>query len=218
MKNRNLIFLFTIIVAFGITLAGCDSQLTGSTDVPESIQPDRGLTAAPGNKSGGAGETFGFYVFEIECFLDDDLECDKADGELIFRRNTANNTFSWRLKTSAFDAGHSHTIWIGNFDGIGFGNDGGWGAGGVVGGNGQFTASGNHCVWALNEDDQNGFTGGFRPGTPPDCDMVDVTETIWFFVLDHGDWEPGDMLSRWDPTNGTGNPLVLESTLFTVIP
>ena len=215
MKNRNLIFLFMVIVAFGITLAGCDSQLTGSTDLPESIQPDRALNAAPGNKAGGAGESFGLYEFELPCFFEQ-KDC-KENGKLIFRRNTANNTFSWRLKSSAFTAVHSYTIWIGNFDGIGFGNDGGWGAGGIVGGNGQFTAAGNHCVWPLDEDG-DGSTGGFRPGTPPVCDMVDVTETIWFFVLDHGEWEPGDMLSRWDPTNGTGDPDVLESTLFTVIP
>ena len=209
MKNRKLIFLYTIMIAFGITLAGCDSEITSSADGPESIQPDRAVTGAPGHSSARAGESFEL----VNLFTGE-----KADGELTFRRKASNGTFTWQLKTSAFESGHAYTVWIGNFDGTGLGNDGGWGAGGIVGGNGRFTASGNHCVWALDQSDPSGLTGGFRPGTKPDCDMVDVTEPIFFFVLDHGEWEPGDMLARWDPTSGTGDPSVLEGILFAFIP
>jgi len=209
MKNRKLIFLYTIIIAFGVTLAGCDSDITSSSDGPESIQPDRSVTAAPGSESARTSESIDL----LNLFTNE-----KADGKLTIRKKAAKGTFTWQLKTSAFDAGHAYTVWIGNFDGTGLGNDGGYGAGGVVGGNGMFRASGNHCVWPLDQDDPTGLTGGFQPGTSPDCDMVDVTETIFFFILDHGEWEPGDMLARWDPTSGTGDPTVLEGILFAVIP
>jgi hypothetical protein len=200
MKNRKLIFLYTIMIAFGITLAGCDSEITSSSDEQESIQPDSS-----------------FVLFDLFT-CDEDQNCEEADGELVFLRNKSNNTFSWQLKTSAFDAGHAYTVWIGNFDENGLGNNGGWGAGWIVDVNGQFTAAGDHCVWPLDQDDPSGLSGGFRPGTPPDCNMVDTTEPIWFYVLDHGDWEPGDMLALWDPTSGTGDPGVLEGILFSFIP
>lgn len=208
MKSRKLIFLYTIIIAFGIALAGCDSEITSSSDGSESIQSDLAAPAAPGSESARTSESFDL----LNLFTNE-----KEDGELTFRRK-ANGTFSWQLKTSAFDTGHAYTVWIGNFAGTGLGNDGGYGAGGIVGGNGKFTASGNHCVWPLDQEDLSGLTGGFRPGTPPDCEMVDLTKTIFFFVLDHGEWEPGDMLARWDPTSGTGDPGVLEGILFAVIP
>jgi len=203
MKNRKLIFLYTIIIAFGITLAGCDSDVTSSSDGPESIQPDLSVPAAPGSESARTNETYDLVNF---------FTGKKANGELIFRRKSSNSTFSWQLKTSAFDSGDAYTVWIGNFPN--FDNDGGWGAGGIVGGNGQFTASGNHCVWPL----ETFVTGGFRPGVKPDCDMVDLNEPVWFFVLDHGEWEPGDMLARWDPTSGTGDESALDGVLFAFIP
>lgn len=64
----------------------------------------------------------------------------------------------------------------------------------------EITASGTHCIWPLDTF----FDGGFRPGDPPDCDKIDVEGPITFFLLDHGEWESGDMLDRWDPTGTVG--------------
>jgi len=203
MKNKKLIILSVLIIAAGITFAGCDSEITSSVDNPESIQPGQPVTnMAKGQSS---------HVSEIQSLINFNTG-QAVDGEVVLKRRLKNNTFSWQLKTSAFDAGNAYTVWIGNFPN--FDNGGGWGAGGIVGGNGKFTASGNHCVWPL----ETFSTGGFRPGAKSDCNMVDLEQPIWFFVLDHGDWEPGDMLARWDPTSGTGDESVLGKVLFAFFP
>lgn len=122
-----------------------------------------------------------------------------AEGMVTLRRNPKNNTLSWKLNASGvegapgFEKGNAYTVWIEGDPGAG------WGSGGVIGGNGEVTASGNHCVWDL----VSFWDGGFRPGKKANCDAFDVTEPIAFFVLDHGEWESGDMLERWDPD---GNP------------
>jgi len=48
--------------------------------------------------------------------------------------------------------------------------------------------------------------------------MIDVSGPIFFFVLDHEEWEPGDMLARWDPTSGTGDLGVLGGVVFGSFP
>lgn len=120
-----------------------------------------------------------------------------AGGTVTLHRRPGNNTMSWELRASELAVGHAYTVWVGNFDDPALTN-GGWGAGGLVGGGGQVIAASNHCVWPLVT-----FTdGGFQPGTSPDCDKIDVEAGISFFLIDHEDWKPGDMMERWDPDGG----------------
>jgi len=202
--------MLALVAGSTLALAACEEGPTAppAPDGPGATsQLEAAATRAAGNPA--ARETADLMVFFGNVQGD--------PGEVVLRRRPGNDTFSWRLKSSAFAPGHAYTVWIGNFGGTGAGEDGGWGSGGIVGGNGQFTAAGNHCLWSLDQTEAGlGLSGGFRPGTPPDCDRVDVTEPIFFFVLDHGDWEPGDMLERWDPTGGTNDPGTLEGILFAV--
>lgn len=134
---------------------------------------------------------------------DIDLE-ENAGGMVTLHRRPANNTMSWELKAAGLNAGHAYTVWVGNWldeEGNFDDSEGGWGAGGLMGGDGRVTAAGNHCIWLLVTFD----TGGFRPGDSPECAEIDVEKPIIFFVLDHREWEPGDMMHRWDPTGGTGD-------------
>lgn len=123
-----------------------------------------------------------------------------VDGTVRLSRRVKNNTFNWNLRASGMDPGHAYTVWIGNFTESS--HDGGWGTGGLVGGSGKINASGNHCLWELVTFSD----GGFRPGKKASCDLVDVEGPVTFFLLDHGDWEPGDVFERWDPTGGTPDP------------
>lgn len=120
-------------------------------------------------------------------------------GSVTLTRNTRNGTLNWRLEATgvrpgaALEPGNAFTVWVGNFtQGPA---DGGWGSGGVVGGSGSVTTGGNHCVWDLITF----WDGGFRPGEKPNCERVRLDEPMAIFLLDHGEWEPGDMLERWDP-------------------
>lgn len=115
------------------------------------------------------------------------------ESSVSLARNLRNGNLNWQLKASGLTPGNAYTVWIGNFPK--FDDDGGWGSGGLVGGSGQVTAAGNHCVWDLVSFSE----GGFRPGTKPNCERIRVNEQVWFFLLDHGEWEPGDILERWDP-------------------
>lgn len=63
----------------------------------------------------------------------------------------------------------------------------------MVGGSGSITTAGNHCVHQL---DPSGLTGGFEPGTPPNCDLIDADGDISFFLVDHDEWTPGDQSAR----------------------
>jgi len=201
--------LFSCLLILLVTLAGCDSSITN----PEQKQQAEGLelkeNRAYKNNNSNKETASLLNLFDPAA---------GAFGEVVMQRRPGNNTMSWRLKTSAFEAGNAYTVWVGNFDGTGLGNDGGWGAGGLVGGSGKLTASGNHCVWPLDPNDPSGLTGGFRPGVKSDCDMIDVSGPIFFFVLDHKEWEPGDMLARWDPTSGTGDLGVLGGVVFGSFP
>lgn len=203
--------MLALVAGSALAVAACDggpTEPTASDEARAASQVDIAADMAPGNSAATRETTALFDLFGV---------VPGSLGEVVLQRRPDNGTFNWRLETSHLDRGHAYTVWIGNFDGTGVGEDGGWGAGGVVGGNGQFTASGNHCIWPLDETAAGlGLSGGFRPGTPPDCDKVDVTGPIFFFVLDHGEWEPGDMLERWDPTGGTNDLGTLEGVLFAV--
>lgn len=111
---------------------------------------------------------------------------------------------SWNFNLEGLIPGHSWTLWVGNFDDPPVFINGGSAGGGLVGGSGQVTAAGNHCIWPLITD----LDGGFRPGVAPDCSMIDVNKEISFFLMDHLEWTPGDVMAFWDPTGGEGNPPV----------
>jgi len=126
-----------------------------------------------------------------------------GSGHVTLRKNP-NGTFSWLLKARGLERGNAVTVWVGNFsrdlDGAGPGtleDDGGRGFGGLVGGSGRLTAAGNHCVHAL-EQTGTGLIGGFQPGVPPDCGLVDPSLPIWFFLVDHGPWT-GEVADFWSP-------------------
>lgn len=198
---------FTCLVILLITLAGCDSNVTSPEQKNHTQNLELKENKAPNNQHIPTKETAPLLnLFNPEA---------ESLGQVVLNRRPGNNTMSWHLKTSAFEAGHAYTVWVGNF---GSQTDGGWGAGGLVGGNGKLNASGNHCVWPLFPEDESGNTGGFRPGIKPDCDMIDISGPITFFVLDHKEWEPGNMLARWDPTSGTGELSALVGALFGSFP
>jgi len=126
-----------------------------------------------------------------------------GSGNLTFRKNP-NGTFSWQIEARGIEKGNAFTVWVGNFsrdlDGDGPGtleDDGGRGSGGLVGGSGRLAAAGNHCVHALTPSG-TGIIGGFQPGVPPDCDLVDPNLPIWFFLIDHGPWT-GEVADFWSP-------------------
>jgi len=122
-----------------------------------------------------------------------------------------NMTFTFQIEASGFEPGHSVTLWV--FDGSGAA--GGFADSGLVGENGKIFFTGTNCVHPV----------AFVPGQPPSCDMIDLTapntaadffvtlegvdedfaavlsegwvQGLNFFLLDHGEWEPGKMESLW---------------------
>lgn len=132
-----------------------------------------------------------------------DLEAGSVIGTVVLQRRPSNNTFSWVLKASGLEPGNAYTVWVGNFmdeEGNFLITDAGYGAGGLVGGDGQIRAAGNQCLWELETFN----TGGFQPGMPPICDLVKLKDRVWFIVFDHGKWEPGDILEFWTPEGDDG--------------
>lgn len=172
---------FVVAVLLAGTLSACEQQPT---------TPDASLSA---EEQGGVIEQTA--EFASVPLADGDFA---ATGEVTVRRKPANNTMSWKIDASGLGARHAYTVWLGNFDDPALTN-GGWGDGGLVGGDGQLTSSGNHCIWPLVT-----FTdGGFRPGKSPDCEKIDIEGQLFFFVLDHQAWEAGDVFEFWDPDDGT---------------
>lgn len=113
-------------------------------------------------------------------------------GTVSMTRKPANNTINWTLEAEGLGRdGHAWTIWWGNTP---FTESGGYGGGGVIH-NGQVTASNNHCTWTL----ETFWDGGFRPEKEPTCDRIDASGAIVVNLLIHDEWEPGDMMERWDP-------------------
>ncbi len=135
-----------------------------------------------------------------------------VEGMVTIRRRPANNTMNWEVDAVGLTPGHSWTLWVGNFN---ENTDLGSGGGGLVGGSGGITAAGNHCIWPL---DENEMDGGFVPGTAPDCSMIDVTKGVTFILLDHGVWQPGDVMAFWDPTGGIDNIPTYAGVAFGYIP
>ncbi len=124
-----------------------------------------------------------------------------AEGTVTVTRR-ANGSFSWGLTATGLAPGHAYTVWVGNFArGADPNEDGGHGAGGLVGGSGAITAAGNHCVRPL-EVGGGGFSGGFEPGTAPDCGFVDASLPFVLFLIDHGPWEPGNQSAFRTPIGG----------------
>jgi len=126
-----------------------------------------------------------------------------GSGEITLRMNP-NGTFSWLLEARGLERDNAVTVWVGNFsrdlddDGPGTSeDDGGRGFGGLVEESGRLRAEGDHCVHALAQSG-TGVVGGFQPGVPPDCDLVDPNLPIWFFLLDHGPWT-GEDADLWSP-------------------
>lgn len=192
--------LTAAVVAFAaIALTACDEQAT--ENLTEPSVPQGTDVAASQQENGGTIEQDERPLVNLLPFPVD------GSGSVTLNRKVQNNTLHWQLNAENLPPGHAYTIWIGNFTETP--HDGGWGDGGIVGGSGKLTASGNHCVWDLVT-----FTeGGFRPGTKPNCQRIDVEGPVTFFLLDHGDWEPGDMLERWDP-NGVVDSSGEEPTQF----
>lgn len=191
-----------VTIIFGVTLGACQGD-----SVTAPAQSASASTNGPNQPVKQSAD-----LFAVDLDPGDAITYPSGPaGTMTLNRRLNSESLSWQLKTAAFEPGHAYTVWIGNFTESA--HDGGWGAGGLVGGNGQFTASGNDCVWPLVT-----FTdGGFRPGTRADCDKIDVAGPITVFVLDHRDWEPGDMLERWDPNGvedeGSETPTALAGFL-----
>lgn len=199
-----MVSLMTVFLM--VIFAACENNVTSTESLAGGTAQEAVAGQAKGNK-GQVSETQSMFPipFNQPGF--------NAEGSVTLKRNASNNTLHWNINVSGvegapgFEKGNAYTVWVGNF--LESDADGGWGSGGIVGGNGSFNTAGNHCIWPLVT-----FTdGGFRPGTKPDCDMIDVTQQVAIFVLDHGEWEPGDMIARWDPTSGTSDELALAGAL-----
>ncbi len=123
----------------------------------------------------------------------------------------SNMSFTFEIEASGFDPGHSVTLWV--FDGSGAA--GGFADSGLVGDNGKIFFTGTNCIYPV----------AFVPGQPPACDLIDIEapntavdffatldgvdedfaavlaegweQGLNFFLLDHGEWEPGKMESLW---------------------
>lgn len=123
----------------------------------------------------------------------------------------SNMSFTFQIEASGFQPDHSVTLWV--FDGSGAG--GGFADSGLVGDNGKIFFTGTNCI----------YPDAFVPGQPPACDMIDLVASntaadffatlegvdedfaavlaegwvqgLNFFLLDHGEWEPGEMESLW---------------------
>jgi len=193
MKRRTAVL--ALAFSFGLLITACDA--TAPTTSTEAIPAETQAAANQGPAASQKPIKQTGSLFAVDLDPDDDItypEEENPAGMMALRRNPKSGVLSWQIKSSAFNPGHAFTVWIGNFDDPALTN-GGWGAGGLVGANGQFTVSGNHCIWPLVT-----FTdGGFEPGTKPDCSKIDGEGPITVFVLDHRDWNPGDILERWDP-------------------
>lgn len=94
--------------------------------------------------------------------------------------------------------GHSITLWA--FDGT-FAS--GWVAGGLVGGNGEISFSTNNCIYVTTGQFDEFL--GREPGGDRRCDEMNLSATfpeflppgLMLFLLDHGEWTPGDMQAIW---------------------
>lgn len=155
------------------------------------------LAVVPSAFAQRPGESAPMFAFDMDPNDGIDFAASAA-GIVTLNRRPANNTMSWEMDADGLTEGHAWTLWVGNFEA---GNDGGSASGGLVGGSGWVTTAGNHCIWPLVTE----MDGGFRPGLPPDCDMVDVKKSVIFILMDHGKWVPGDVMTFWDPTGGDGN-------------
>jgi len=177
------------------------AAITGADDASEAAAPSTSSAAA--QRSGATANLLPAFGFA------------GTSGQIVLNRRS-NGTFSWRLKAEGATPGNAYTLWIGNFNGDGTGNDGGHGSGGLVGGSGKITAAGNHCLHQLDPADPTGSTGGFVPGTAPNCNLVDTSGPIFFFLLDHGPWTPGDVSEFRSPF---GDDMAgLAGVLFAVFP